>query len=244
MIRENNEMIEAHDWSFKNMDSLTNDKICGCFYCCEIFKPSEIEEYIEECDGGRTAVCPHCGIDSVIGESSGFPVTKEFLTRMKRYWFDGGTGYSLKTPFGVIKLLFDGKEEFFDRQCVDPTEVIYPDVDGVYRIDYDFDADGNKHSLKLILEGISVEGYPESGERLEEISFYVGDGKITLGCYADFFNFNGEFDFDGGLLSNGIEVILLPSTASQTIEFGVCWMTHNCTENNETQTWYGADPKC
>ncbi len=87
MIKENNEMIEAHDWSFKNMDSLKNDKICGCFYCCEIFNPSEIKEYIEEHDGGKTAICPYCGIDSVIGESSGFPITEEFLTRMKEYWF-------------------------------------------------------------------------------------------------------------------------------------------------------------
>ena len=29
----------------------------------------------------------NCDIDSVIGDSSGFPITKEFLKKMNEYWF-------------------------------------------------------------------------------------------------------------------------------------------------------------
>jgi len=36
---------------------------------------------------GKTAVCAKCGIDSVIGELSGFPITPEFLEKMNRCWF-------------------------------------------------------------------------------------------------------------------------------------------------------------
>jgi hypothetical protein len=36
---------------------------------------------------GRLPFCPRCGIDSVIGDQSGFPITPEFPERMKRYWF-------------------------------------------------------------------------------------------------------------------------------------------------------------
>lgn len=61
------------------------DKRCGCFYCLRVFDPSEIEEWIE--DERDTALCPYCGIDSVIGESSGYPLTREFLAEMQQYWF-------------------------------------------------------------------------------------------------------------------------------------------------------------
>jgi hypothetical protein len=42
-------------------------------------------------DGDRpadqTALCPHCGIDSVISSASGYPITAAFLHRMHDYWF-------------------------------------------------------------------------------------------------------------------------------------------------------------
>ena len=77
--------IEAHKFCSNNVDELKKDKICGCFYCLSIYSPSEIQEWIN--DKKLTACCPYCGIDSVIGESSGFPITKEFLGKMKKHWF-------------------------------------------------------------------------------------------------------------------------------------------------------------
>lgn len=47
------------------------------------FFPTEIKNWL----GEETAVCPHCGIDAVIGEGSGYPITKQFLEKMKQYWF-------------------------------------------------------------------------------------------------------------------------------------------------------------
>lgn len=73
------------------MEALKKDSVCGCFYCLRIFDPSEIEEWIiadNPIDKNGTAICPHCGIDSVIGESSGFPITTDFLRGMKKCWFD------------------------------------------------------------------------------------------------------------------------------------------------------------
>ena len=82
--------IEAHKFSNNHMGKLKRDSVCGCFYCGKIFAPVEIEEWIiddNSCDKDGTARCPYCGIDSVIGESSGFPVTSEFLEKMNQYWF-------------------------------------------------------------------------------------------------------------------------------------------------------------
>ena len=34
-----------------------------------------------------TAVCPNCTVDSVIGDASGYPITKELLDDMNKKWF-------------------------------------------------------------------------------------------------------------------------------------------------------------
>ncbi len=63
--------------------------VCGCFFCLSIFPPSEIREWVDEDDNevGMTAICPKCGIDSVLGDRSGYPMTDDFLTSMKKLWF-------------------------------------------------------------------------------------------------------------------------------------------------------------
>lgn len=86
-----NDEIEAHYYSSNNKPALLKDKKCGCFYCLEIFTTDKIEEYLEfdnTCDIKGTAICPFCGIDSILPESSGYPLTKEFLAKMKKYWFE------------------------------------------------------------------------------------------------------------------------------------------------------------
>jgi hypothetical protein len=85
IIMEEPAYITAHKYSANHKKVLEKDSVCGCFYCLEIFSPQEIYEWIPDISG--TAVCPYCGIDSVIGESSGYPITKEFLQEMYDYWF-------------------------------------------------------------------------------------------------------------------------------------------------------------
>ena len=80
----------AHWFSSNHKPELEKDHICGCFYCLKIFNPSEIKEWIIErtpIDWRGTALCPYCEIDSVIGESSGFPITDGFLSAMHERWF-------------------------------------------------------------------------------------------------------------------------------------------------------------
>ena len=79
------ELQKINEYSINNMSSLETEQKCGCFYCGRIFESDEIGESIE--DDGDTAVCPFCGIDSVIGESSGYEITAELLKEMHDYWF-------------------------------------------------------------------------------------------------------------------------------------------------------------
>ena len=99
----------AHKFCIRNSEKLKNDKACGCFYCLSVFSPKDIKNWLKEkrpikdsnsdslsaktikyeYDEEMTALCPFCQIDSVIGESCGYPVTREFLEKMNEFWFDG-----------------------------------------------------------------------------------------------------------------------------------------------------------
>lgn len=83
------DVIAAHKTSIFHKDSIIDGSQCGCFHCLATFEPAEITEWTDtaEPDARHTALCPTCGIDSVIGSQSGYPITKEFLTAMQRHWF-------------------------------------------------------------------------------------------------------------------------------------------------------------
>lgn len=88
---------DAHKACFKNWRLLKKSKNCGCFYCLRVFKASEVAEWCTELDRRRTALCPHCGIDSVIPDASGFPTDADFLREMKCWWFEANPK-TLKIP--------------------------------------------------------------------------------------------------------------------------------------------------
>ena len=90
-------IIAAHKHSSQHRAEILSSRRCGCFYCLAIFLPTEVQDWVDwpegtpegqELDAGTTALCPHCGIDAVIGSSSGFPVTFEFLAEMRNHWFE------------------------------------------------------------------------------------------------------------------------------------------------------------
>jgi hypothetical protein len=82
-----------HKTSIYHREQIEKSKICGCFFCEKMFLPEQITEWVDpsdpiESDGrGRTALCPHCSIDSVIGDASGFEITPELLGLMKSKYF-------------------------------------------------------------------------------------------------------------------------------------------------------------
>jgi|RhiMethySRZTD1v2_1073278.scaffolds.fasta_scaffold80912_3 hypothetical protein len=78
------EVQAAHARSSNHREEVIASTLCGCFYCCATFPATEIDVWIDE---DRTALCPRCGIDSVLGDRSGFPIHAEFLATMKAHWF-------------------------------------------------------------------------------------------------------------------------------------------------------------
>ena len=76
----------AHMLSFDNADSVQASQMCGCFCCQEIFPASEVTRFLDETPG-RTALCPYCGIDAVLGDASGVEVSEDFIRKMHKEWF-------------------------------------------------------------------------------------------------------------------------------------------------------------
>ena len=79
-------LSEAHKKSFANRKILSSHQKCGCFYCGRLFDAGEIKDWSFDFPED-TALCPYCGIDSVVGETEGMHVTEEFLQAMYTEWF-------------------------------------------------------------------------------------------------------------------------------------------------------------
>jgi hypothetical protein len=77
----------AHRHSSHNLSEIERGDLAACFYCLSSFPPTAIGDWVSERPSGKTALCPRCGIDSVIGSAAGFPLTPEFLKQMKDRWF-------------------------------------------------------------------------------------------------------------------------------------------------------------
>ena len=81
--------ISAHKRSSLHRQQLISAELCGCFYCCEIYASTLIDEWVDEDEQGlgQTAMCPKCGIDSVISVDEDSSDAREFLKKMRRHWF-------------------------------------------------------------------------------------------------------------------------------------------------------------
>ena len=85
------DLDEAHKASSSHEGAIRRSDLVGCFYCCKTFHPSEIGEWHSDPSemglrDGRTALCPHCGIDAVL-PGAVIPLNDDFLHAMKGKWF-------------------------------------------------------------------------------------------------------------------------------------------------------------
>lgn len=76
----------AHKACSQNIEDIRKSKQCGCFYCLNVYPAGDVLEWIEDGEGD-SAICPKCGIDSVIPDASGISLDSEFLATMKKWWF-------------------------------------------------------------------------------------------------------------------------------------------------------------
>lgn len=80
--------VEAHLHSYRNEKEIKASTLCACFHCEQFFVPQQIEAWLTESNGELTALCPYCGLDSVIGDAAGYELTALFVQKMHDYWFE------------------------------------------------------------------------------------------------------------------------------------------------------------
>lgn len=90
------DLLAAHAHTANNRAEIEASKLCGCFHCVWVFPPTEIVAWtgldMENFDkpdtaNAETALCPRCGSESVIGDSSGYEINPTFLSRMHEAWY-------------------------------------------------------------------------------------------------------------------------------------------------------------
>jgi hypothetical protein len=56
--------VSAQKHASKNRAEIEASTKCSCFFCFRSFKTTDIKAWI---DSNQTALCPKCGVDSVLG---------------------------------------------------------------------------------------------------------------------------------------------------------------------------------
>jgi len=78
------DLNQIHKLSSRHKSQILNSKECGCFYCKQFFKPSDIIEWV---DDKTTALCPKCGVDSILPDNAGFKLDLKLLEKMSAEFF-------------------------------------------------------------------------------------------------------------------------------------------------------------
>jgi hypothetical protein len=76
--------LAAHKHSSRHRVEIEASAQCACFFCFRTFASKDIKVWI---DAEQTALCPRCGIDSVLGSASHQRLDDAFLRRMHTYFF-------------------------------------------------------------------------------------------------------------------------------------------------------------
>jgi len=71
--------MNTHEKTTNNKLILEEAELCCCIYCKQYFNSCDIIKWI---DGGETALCPKCSVDSVIPA-----VDTDYLNCLNNYWF-------------------------------------------------------------------------------------------------------------------------------------------------------------
>ena len=75
---------EVHHHTIYNREEIEKSDTIYCISCQERLTPSEITEFVDE---GTTGLCPHCGMDALIGDACGIKLTDTILKRLYKKYF-------------------------------------------------------------------------------------------------------------------------------------------------------------
>lgn len=82
-MNEIDHLEDIYKHCHKNKNELKENEKCLCIYCNAEFTSNMIKEWV---DNGETAICPNCGIDSVINKK--LIKNKKILDKLYKKYFE------------------------------------------------------------------------------------------------------------------------------------------------------------
>ncbi|MBM3493143.1 MAG: hypothetical protein FJX72_02290 [Armatimonadetes bacterium] len=90
MVSDLDAAEQACQHSSHNRDEVLASDTCACYHCLRTFVPSDLtdDDWADEAGApSSTALCPFCGIDAVLGSTSGIELEPAALQRLREHWF-------------------------------------------------------------------------------------------------------------------------------------------------------------
>ena len=75
---------KLHTYASHNKKLIEKSEKCYCFHCKNAFESTRIERYLVN---EETALCPECGMDSIIPDSIDESIDENTILEMHDYWF-------------------------------------------------------------------------------------------------------------------------------------------------------------
>lgn len=82
------ELSEIHTHCTANREEIEASSRCACLYCQEVYRATEVNDFIVEPSLKETALCPRCGANAVIGDATGIPFYKELIRKLHQRYFE------------------------------------------------------------------------------------------------------------------------------------------------------------
>lgn len=104
------ELDTAHKKAFQNEPLVQIAKDCACFCCLEHFPASAIDGWVDD-KLHRTAMCPKCGIDSVLTEETLDRVPDNLLKALQAEYFGSMSDEAVRIEFDSFSDAFEHLEK-------------------------------------------------------------------------------------------------------------------------------------
>lgn len=86
----NEELLKKlHKYCRFNRDLIEKSNKCYCFYCKSTLDAKDLlKPTVQYINGGKSAICPKCGIDSILPDAIDEKITKEIIDDMYERFFE------------------------------------------------------------------------------------------------------------------------------------------------------------
>lgn len=77
---------DIHQHVYGNKKEIDDSTMCICINCGKRYKANLVKDFKLEDDYNVTAICPYCDEFTVLGDSSGYELEDDEVSRIKNIW--------------------------------------------------------------------------------------------------------------------------------------------------------------